>query len=173
MENERILFEGQATYSKENIKEYVLTCLIKKRIWRLLFSPLLLISIGLVLVLVQGGSLSIYGAVLAGCGIFIFLIYYLQYKNSIKVLYARACEENNGQEPTNVVKIFDDKILLINISTGNKFTYNISTIRKVYESKKLIFLTSLSRLTIIIEKAKITFGNKDDLIKFVKSKIKY
>jgi len=171
MENEEVLFEGQATYSKENISDYVLTCLIKKRIWQLLFPPLAFLAIGLVLMLIQGGDLVIYGVVLIACGAFIVSLYFFQYQNSVKVLYTRACEENNGKEPTNIVKIFNTEIILLNTLTANKFTYSISTIKKLYESKNLIFLVSQSKLSIIIEKSKIVLGNKDELIKFVKSKV--
>ena len=54
-----------------------------------------------------------------------------------KIQYRRLMEQSNGKDVVNRVNISEDKIIVENISTGNKIEYLIPNIKKIKEGKNI------------------------------------
>lgn len=85
-----------------------------------------------------------------------------------KLQYRRLMEQSNGKEVVNRVSISDSKIIVENISTGNKIEYLVSNIKKVKEGKNIFCLYSKAKAGVLLSKDGFVFGTKEDLYSLLK-----
>lgn len=168
MEQEEVLFEGQAGYTKPVLKEVVRAMFFKTFV--------LVFTLSVVVILVgimnfTSGDSSTVIFICIGVGIAMPISIIATYNKQTKLLYAQCIEKGSGKELTNTVKFFDDKIVMTNLQTGNIETYPYSVIQRVEKSKNLIMFLSKAKLIIFVEKSTLAAGIESELIALVKSKI--
>ena len=163
-----VLFEGQITFSKANLKESIRAWFFNSKLWLLLFVPIPLIICGIFALIHNGdGAFLAIGIIFAAV---MPLTLIIRYNLNTKLTYNRFREQNSGQEITHIVRFFDSNITLTNPLTNNTLNYNYSTVKKIIESKNLIMLLTEAKAYIALEKTKFTIGNQNDLILFIRSK---
>lgn len=84
-----------------------------------------------------------------------------------KIQYRRLMEQSNGKDVVNRVNISEDKIIVENISTGNKIEYLIPNIKKIKEGKNIFCLYTKERAGILLFKDGFISGTKDDIYSFL------
>jgi len=164
-----VLFESQITYTKEVMNTLFKAWFFKSKLWLIFLLPIAPIIVGIVMIIESGDFTAL--ALGISLEIIMLLIIFIRYKVNSKYNYARACEQNNGQEVTNTVQFFDDKILITNNLTGNRINYDYSFVKKIVDDKQLILLLTKAKISIIIDKTLFVVGNAEGLIAFVKTKL--
>ena len=80
--------------------------------------------------------------------------------------YKRMTETNGGKPPKCAVQFYEDRILSVQLDTGNKNPIAYEQIKAIYETKTLFLLALKYRLFLIVDKQNLT-GNREDFIVFL------
>lgn len=168
---DNVLFESRITFTKDFVKEYLRAWFFKSKLWLILLIPTVIAIVGIIMIIVDNSDFQVLGVGIS-LEIIFLLVIFLRYYNGSRIMYARICEQNNGQETTNIIQFFDNDILTRNPLTGNKLNYSYLIVKQIYVSENLIILITAAKVLIVVEKIRFTIGSPDELIVFIKAKIK-
>lgn len=168
MEQEKILFEGQAKYTKQILTEVVHALFLKTFVLVFILS-VIVILVG-ILNYINGDSSTVL-FICIGVGLAVPISIFATRNKQTKILYAQCIEKGEGKEIYNTIKFLDDKIVMTNLQTSNVETYPYTVIQRIIKSKNLIMFISKAKLIIFVEKSTIGANIENELIAFVKSKI--
>lgn len=160
-ENQKVLFEGEITYTLQAIKEnrkYSMYYRTFPKIAHIIFSIYLIPS--LLAIIYPSGSLL---PVMVVSLILLFRLFGFQEKN----IYNRMVSGNQGIPVNKLYHFGEEYIHLENPLTGNQYKYQYSQIVGLAQTKNYFGLLIVHNQCILLEKASITGGTIDDFVEFL------
>lgn len=160
-ENQKILFEGEITYTLQAIKEqrkYSMYFRTFPKILHIIFSLYLIPSL-LALIFPTGSFLPIMVVslvlLLPQCGF------------QEKTTYNRMLSGNQGFPVNHLYRFCEEHIHLQNPLTGNQNKYQYNQIVGLAQTKNYLVLLIVHNQYVLLEKSTITGGSIDDFLRFL------
>lgn len=169
-------FECKYVRDKAVIKEFLQSSFLKNPII-IVFSVISIIAILIDLVYIFFSILFFdisdisRGIVTLICASSILFFIFLRYILELNIFVKRDKENNGGAFPEITVTVTDDGILHRS-SSGIEFRLGFNSIKKIKNTKKLIVIITKARQGILFKKDSFTEGTPDELVNFLKAKIK-